>query len=96
MISPLEIKPLPGYRLWCRFSDGTEGEADLHGLAGRGVFRVWERPGAFESVTLGPGRGVSWGDEVELCADSLYLMITGKRPEELFETLGSTTAAVDA
>ena len=43
-----------------------------------------------------PGRGVSWGDEVELCADSLYLMITGKRPEELFETLGSTTAAVDA
>ena len=31
MIAPVDVKPLPRYRLWCRFSDGTEGEADLHG-----------------------------------------------------------------
>lgn len=94
MIAPVEVKALSGYRLWCRFSDGTEGEADLQGLAGRGVFKAWDQPGAFEQVTLGPGRAVAWGDSVELCGDSLYLMVTGKRPEDLFENLGSV--AVDA
>ena len=29
MLVPTEVKPLAGYRMWVRFSDGVEGEADF-------------------------------------------------------------------
>lgn len=87
MLQPIEVKALPEYRLWLRFSDGVEGEVDLSPFRGRGVFTLWDDPRAFEAVRIGPGRAISWSDEVELCPDSLYLQITGKRPEELFRDL---------
>jgi hypothetical protein len=87
MLRPLGVRALPGHRLCLRYSDGTEGEVDLSRLVGRGVFTIWNQPGVFEAVTLGPGRSVHWSDEVELCPDSLYLEITGKAPEELFPAL---------
>lgn len=87
MLKPLSVKALPGYRLRLRYSDGTEGEVDLSDLAGRGVFALWNQPGAFESVSIGPGRSIHWSDEVELCPDSLYLRLTGKAPEEIFPAL---------
>ena len=31
MLVPTEMKPLAGYRMWIRFSDGLEGEADFAG-----------------------------------------------------------------
>ena len=76
MLRPTAVKALPNYRIWLRYSDGTEGEVDLSDLAGCGVFAIWERPGVFEAVTLGPGRAIHWTDEVELCPDSLYLGLT--------------------
>lgn len=94
MIKPLVVRAKPDYRLWIRFSDGVEGEVDLTKLVGQGVFEAWEEPGVFESVTIGPGRSLAWGAEIDLCADSLYLEITGKKPEEVFERLRS--AEVDA
>jgi hypothetical protein len=41
MLRPLDVKALPGHRLWLRYSDGTEGEVDLSHLVGRGVFTIW-------------------------------------------------------
>lgn len=82
MLQPTAVKALPGYRLWLRYSDGTEGEVDLSDLAGRGVFTIWDQRGAFESVTIGPGRAIRWTEEVDLCPDSLYLRLSGKTPEE--------------
>jgi hypothetical protein len=90
MLEPTAVKALPSYRIWLRYSDGTEGEIDVSDLAGRGVFAIWERPGVFEAVTLGPGRAIHWTDEVELCPDSLYLRLTGKTPEEIFPSLRAT------
>ena len=29
MLVPTEVEPLAGYRMWVRFSDGVEGEADF-------------------------------------------------------------------
>lgn len=90
MLRPLAVKALPGHRIWLRYSDGTEGEVDLSHLVGRGVFRLWDQPAAFEAVTIGPGRAIHWSDEVELCPDSLYMQLTGKSPEEVFPTLRAT------
>jgi hypothetical protein len=87
MLQPTAVKALPGHRIWVRYSDGNEGVVDLSHLAGRGVFAAWDRPGAFEAVTIGPGRAIRWGDEVELCPDSLYMRMTGKSAEELFPAL---------
>ena len=83
MVRPVEVRPLPRYRIWLRYQDGTEGEIDLSHLAGRGVFALWEQEGVFARVQLGPHGEVEWPGDVELCPDALYLRLTGKRPEDV-------------
>ncbi len=84
---PIAVKALPGYRLWIRYSDGVEGTLDLSDLVGKGVFAAWENEQEFEKVHIGSGGEISWGEEIEMCPDALYLRITGKRPEDLFPRL---------
>jgi len=81
------VKPLDNRSVWLRFSDGTEGIADLSDFSGKGVFRAWDAEGGFERVRVGPGGGIQWDDQIDLCPDALYLKITGKTPEELFPSL---------
>ena len=81
MIQPIYVEPRPGYRIWIQYSDGVAGEIDLSGLAGRGVFQVWCGPGHFEKVHITPHRAIAWDDDIELCADALYLKLTGKSLE---------------
>ena len=87
MIKAIEVKPLPGYRLWIRFEDGTQGEVDLAHLVGRGVFASWNDPRAFEGVSIGTSGEIRWGDFLDLCPDALYMEITGKSPAEVFPRL---------
>ena len=87
MIRPVLVRPLPNYRIYLEFSDGTKGEVDLSDLAGAEVFQAWDNPGFFEKVHVGSHREIKWNDEIELCPDSLYLKLTGKTPEELFPKL---------
>jgi hypothetical protein len=84
LVQLVEIEPLADYRLRVRFSDGAGGVADLSHLAGRGVFSLWNEPGAFERARIEEGRAVVWSEEVDLSADSLYLQVTGKSPDQLF------------
>ncbi|HSR68818.1 MAG TPA: DUF2442 domain-containing protein, partial [Acidobacteriota bacterium] len=76
-----EVRPLDNLRLWVRYSDGSQGEVDLSDLAGRGVFSSWETPGSFESVRVGFHGELQWSEDIELCADSVYMRLTGKTPE---------------
>ena len=87
MIRALELEAREGLRTWLRFSDGSAGEVDLSDLAGRGVFRAWDRVGAFEEVHVAEHGAVAWNDETELCPDALYLELTGKSGEEVFPGL---------
>ena len=68
------------------------GEVDLSHLVGKGVFQLWNDPQAFARVSIGSGGEVRWSDEVDLCADALYLEITGKSPEEVFPNLKKAAA----
>jgi len=69
----VSVRPLPGYRLNLGFDDGVEGEVDLSGLVGKGVFAAWNDPAAFEKVTIDPvSHTVTWPDGVDLCPESLY------------------------
>jgi hypothetical protein len=87
MFKPVDVKALPAFRLWLRYSDGEEGEVDLSDLAGKGVFTVWDDYKVFESARIGEHGEITWNDEIDLCPDALYLRLTGKRPEEVFRNL---------
>ena len=50
MFKPVQVKPLPSYRLWLKYADGVAGEVNLSHLAGKGVFALWNDYAAFERV----------------------------------------------
>ncbi|MBN1889812.1 MAG: DUF2442 domain-containing protein [Thermoflexales bacterium] len=92
MFKPIQVKALPNYQLWVRYSDGVEGKIDLSHLAGKGVFSLWDDYHAFEQVTIGSSGEIAWGDEIDICPDAVYMRITGKTPEELFPALRTEVA----
>ena len=92
MPKPVEVKPLPRYRIWLRYEDGAQGEVDLSDLAGRGVFHIWTDPAVFRGVRLGPHGAIEWAPDLDLCPDAMYLRLTGKTVEEVFPALASTSA----
>jgi len=93
LFKPIDVQPLPNYRLQIRYTDGVAGEVDLSHLVGKGVFALWNDPKAFEDVSIGPGGEIRWNDEVDICPDSVYMEISGKSPDDVFPTL---KAGVDA
>jgi hypothetical protein len=86
-IKILETRPLDDYKVWLKFDDGASGEVDLSHLTGKGVFALWNNYENFKKVSIENGRWLSWSDEIDLDADTLYLKLTGKKPEELFPAL---------
>ena len=88
LVRPVHVEPREGYTIWIRFNDGQAGEIDLSDLAGKGVFRAWLDRKFFESVHLPSYRSVSWPGELDLCADMLYMRLTGKSYEEMFAVAG--------
>ncbi len=82
-----KVQALPSYRLDLTFDDGVRGVVDLSELVGKGVFACWRDPLMFEQVRIGSAGELLWGDKVDLCPDSLYLKVTGKKPDDLFPAL---------
>jgi uncharacterized protein DUF2442 len=88
----MAVKPMEGFRLWLKFSDGYEGVADLSDLCGQGVFAAWNEAGRFEQVKLTEFGAVEWEGGIDLCPDTLYLRASGKKPEDLFPSLQQPAA----
>jgi hypothetical protein len=86
----VEVRPLAGYRIWLRFSDGAQGEVDLSDLPGQGVFAAWADPNVFSAVRVEEGGGIEWPGEIDMCPDALYLRLTGKAVEDIFPSLRPT------
>lgn len=91
MLVPTEVKPLAGYRIWLRFSDGVEGEIDLSHLAHAEPFQAWQDRAFFESVKI-CGNSIVWSTTLDFNANSFYLELTGKTREEAF---GPTMPTID-
>ena len=87
MVNLTAVTARAGYKLYLEYDDGVSGEADLSHLAGKGVFAAWNDPDVFEAVSLGAHGEIRWTDELEICADAMYLTITGKDTEEVFPNL---------
>ena len=86
-LRPVAVEARDGFRIWLCYADGMEGEVDLSHLAGEGVFTAWSGRRFFEDVHIGGGNGISWGNEVDLCPDALYLQLRGERPKDIMPGL---------
>ncbi|MFQ5754136.1 MAG: DUF2442 domain-containing protein [bacterium] len=87
MFKPIEVKALPDYRIWVKYSDGVEGEVNLSHLVGKGVFKLWSDYSVFQKVYLGSHGEIAWSDTIDLCPDAIYMEIAGKTPEQVFPNL---------
>jgi Protein of unknown function (DUF2442) len=88
MIKIIAARALDPYRLYVKFSDGAEGAVDLSVWAGQGVFAAWDDPAFFKRVQINStGRSLEWGGLIDLCADSLYMSLTGRAAQDLFPKL---------
>jgi Protein of unknown function (DUF2442) len=88
MIKIIDAQALHPYRLYVKFSDGAKGTIDVSSWAGKGVFVAWDDPAFFEQVHINStGRSLEWGSLIDLCADSLYMSLTGQSVQELFPKL---------
>jgi hypothetical protein len=92
MLKLIHAEPLAGYKLRLQYADGVTGLVDVSHLVGKGVFQLWNDPEAFGRVSIGTGGELRWSEEVDLCADALYLEITGKQPDEVFPSLRKVSA----
>ena len=82
------FRVLDSYRVWLRFDDGVEGEAEFSAHVGKGVFVPWTDYAFFRQASIGEhGRTLTWPGELDFCADALWLQVTGKQPEDLFPNL---------
>jgi hypothetical protein len=82
----VSFQVLENYRVRLQFDDGANGEADFSADAGKGVFAPWSDYGFFRQARIGDhGRSLTWPGELDFCADALWLQVTCKTPEELWE-----------
>ena len=89
MIKPKQVKALDGHRIWIEFEDGVNGEIDLSGLVGRGVWKAWRDRSFFESVRITPYRAIGWGenDDLDMCADWAYKQVTDQSVQDASQQL---------
>lgn len=68
------VEARPDFKVWVRFENGVEGEADLSDLAGRGVFERWTgNPAEFSEVSVDPDSGtLTWPGGLDVAPDRLY------------------------
>ena len=74
MVDVLRLRPLEGYRLWLRFTDGSEGVRDLSPLIARGgeMVRPLKDPAFFARVFVEMG-AVTWPNGFDLDPINLYM-----------------------
>jgi len=87
MVKLTAVIPRAEYKLYLEYDDGVQGEVDLSHLAGKGVFVSLSDPGVFEAATVGAHGEIRWTKDLEICADALYMELTGKGLEDLFPNL---------
>jgi hypothetical protein len=81
-----KVRYVDGYRLELQFTDGIQGVIDFRQrIVGRGgVFKPLEEIDFFKRVAVEPEAGtIMWPNEVDLCPDVLYSLVTGKTIPEL-------------
>jgi len=81
----IALKVLDSYRVWLRFNDGVEGEVDFSQKPRTGVYSVWNNYEYFRQARIGDCGELVWDDQLDFCPDSLWLQVSGQKPEVLLD-----------
>ncbi len=73
IVDVVKVKPMAGFRLWARFSDGREGVADLSGLTARTgpMVAPLKDPAYFNRVFVEAG-APTWPNGYDYAPSALY------------------------
>lgn len=73
MVDVVKVKPMEAFRLWVRFSDGSEGVADLSKLAARTgpIVTPLKDPAFFSRVFVEAG-APTWPNGYDYAPSALY------------------------
>jgi hypothetical protein len=76
----VEVRALPGHRLFVRFEDGVAGEVDVAAKVRLdGVFAPLLDPAKFAEVRVNPDLGtVCWPNGADLDPEVLYAWVSGR------------------
>ena len=72
------VKPLKDFKLELIYSNGYTGIYDAKELLNYKVFEQLNDVNFFNKVTINYN-AIVWNEEIDLCADSIYLKITGEK-----------------
>lgn len=86
---PERVEARSGYTIFIEFSDGKSGEVDLSDWLDKPVFRKWLNREFFTTVHVDERNAIAWGEdgELDVCADTIYMKLTGTNVEDLFPRL---------
>jgi hypothetical protein len=69
----VEVKPLPGFKLWLRFQDGVNGTVDLSAELWGPMFEPLRDATLFAQVSVHPElETVTWPNGADLAPEYLY------------------------
>ena len=74
---PVKVEARDGLSIWIEFADGSNGVVDLSHLAHGPAFAGWKDRAYFESVHIDEFEDIEWGEDLQMCSDSLYMKLTG-------------------
>lgn len=87
--TPTTVEPRDGWRIWLEYDDGACGEVDLSRFAVMPIFAGWRDRSYFEQAHIDEYGAIAWSTDVDLCADALYLELTGRPLEDVMPGLAA-------
>ncbi len=77
----VEVKPLPNFRLWVRFLDGSSGTVDLSQELWGPMFEPLTNPDVFDQASVDPElQTVVWPNGADLAPEFLFGAVQEQRP----------------
>lgn len=73
--------PDENYNLHLEYEDGTKWNVNLSNLVGKWIFTHWDNIKNFLNIKIVQnGRAIYRNDNIDMCADSLWIKITNQNP----------------
>lgn len=73
------------YKIALTFEDGVTGSIDLADLVNDGIFQVLKDKTRFAKI-YATDYSIAWSEELEIDAASLYAELSGKSPQDFFDS----------
>ena len=93
-IRPIKVEAREGFKIWIEYADGASGVLDFSHLADKPAFTGWGERRYFESVHIDDYGAVEWGDDLQMCPDSVYMQLTGAPLERVWPNHRPATTRV--